>query len=80
MSLINETVAVWVSPEGAPVRLIWRARRFRVTDTPTPLTASVSLPDELLHFLAPPPQPRCRLALPGNRRRRHLAGFRHPAR
>ncbi|MGY4856513.1 DUF6504 family protein [Cryobacterium sp. AP23] len=57
MSLINETVAVWVSPEGAPVRLVWRTRRFRVTDTPTPLTASLSLPDELLHFLTHPPKP-----------------------
>ena len=57
MSVINETVAVWVTPEGSPVRLVWRARRFRVTDTPTPLTASASLPDELLHFLTHPPKP-----------------------
>ena len=57
MSLINETVAVWVSPEGSPVRLVWRARRFRVTDTPTPLTASVSLPDELAYFLTHLPKP-----------------------
>jgi len=57
MSLINETVAVWVSADGSPVRLVWRARRFRVTDVPTPLTASISLPDELLHFLTHPPKP-----------------------
>ena len=57
MTLINETVAVWVSPAGAPVRLVWRARRFRVSDTPTPLTASSSLPDELLYFLTHPPRP-----------------------
>jgi hypothetical protein len=57
MSVINETVAVWVSPDGSPVRLVWRARRFRVSDTPTPLTASSSLPDELLFFLTHPPKP-----------------------
>ena len=57
MSVINETVAVWVTPEGSPVRLVWRARRFRVTDTPTPLTMTAAMPDEVLVFMTHPPKP-----------------------
>jgi len=35
----QEPVAVWTTDGGAPSRLVWRARRFRVNDTPTPLVA-----------------------------------------
>ncbi|GAA4055368.1 hypothetical protein AVP42_01228 [Agromyces sp. NDB4Y10] len=32
-----EPAEVWTGPSGAPERLVWRARRYRVSDTPTPL-------------------------------------------
>jgi hypothetical protein len=35
MAEINETVAVWTTEEGVPIRLVWRATRYRVSDTPT---------------------------------------------
>ena len=34
---VQESIEVWTSAEGEPERLVWRARRFRVTDTPTAL-------------------------------------------
>jgi hypothetical protein len=37
MPLVRESVEIWTSETGEPERLVWRARRFRVTDTPTPL-------------------------------------------
>ncbi|HKH08428.1 MAG TPA: hypothetical protein VKA62_05700 [Agromyces sp.] len=33
----QEPVEVWTTAAGEPARLVWRARRFRVNDTPTPL-------------------------------------------
>jgi hypothetical protein len=35
----QEPVEVWTGDGGEPLRLVWRARRFRVNDTPTPLVA-----------------------------------------
>jgi hypothetical protein len=35
MAEIDETVTVWTTDDGIPTRLVWRARRYRVTDTPT---------------------------------------------
>lgn len=35
MTEVDESVNVWTTEEGVPTRLVWRARRFRVTDTPT---------------------------------------------
>ncbi|WP_400998927.1 hypothetical protein [Agromyces sp. GXQ0307] len=32
-----EPVEVWTGASGAPERLVWRARRYRVDDMPTPL-------------------------------------------
>lgn len=32
-----EPAAVWTSESGTPERLVWRSRRYRVSDTPTPL-------------------------------------------
>jgi hypothetical protein len=32
-----EPAEVWTGESGAPERLVWRARRYRVSDTPTPL-------------------------------------------
>jgi len=37
MPRVQEFVEVWTSDAGQPERLVWRARRFRVTDTPTAL-------------------------------------------
>lgn len=37
MPKLREFVEVWTSETGTPTRLVWRARRFRVNDTPTPL-------------------------------------------
>ncbi|WP_345375647.1 hypothetical protein [Frondihabitans cladoniiphilus] len=38
MTRVDERVTVWVSEQGVPQRLVWRAERFRVTDTPTRLS------------------------------------------
>jgi hypothetical protein len=38
MTLLNEPVAVWTTPAGKPERIVWRTRRFRVSDTPTRLS------------------------------------------
>jgi uncharacterized protein YycO len=35
MQRIEEPVSVWTGDRGEPQRLVWGARRFRVTDTPT---------------------------------------------
>jgi hypothetical protein len=37
MPRVQEFIDVWTGDTGAPLRLVWRARRFRVSDTPTPL-------------------------------------------
>ena len=52
MSQVNEPVSVWMSRDGRPERVVWRARRFTVTDTPTPLD---SLPEAVLDFVTHPP-------------------------
>ena len=35
MTRVDETVTVWVSDDGVPQRIVWRARRYRVSDVPT---------------------------------------------
>jgi hypothetical protein len=40
MSQIDEPVMVGTNRTGEPERLVWRARRFRVTDTPTALVGA----------------------------------------
>jgi hypothetical protein len=37
MTTLRESVEVWTSDSGEPQRLVWRARRYRVTDMPTSL-------------------------------------------
>lgn len=37
MSQLCEPVELWTDGDGTPLRLVWRARRFRVSDTPTAL-------------------------------------------
>lgn len=39
-SVPDEPVTVYTSAAGQPVRLVWRTRRFRVTDTPTTLVGT----------------------------------------
>lgn len=53
MTMVEEAVAVWLSPDGVPERLVWRGRRFRVTDTPT---AFGPAPEEVLGFVTHPPR------------------------
>ncbi|MRG58604.1 hypothetical protein GE115_01760 [Agromyces sp. CFH 90414] len=36
MPQLQEFVEIWTGESGEPQRLVWRARRFRVTDRPTP--------------------------------------------
>lgn len=40
MQVLAESISVWTEGRD-PVRLFWRGERFAVTDTPTPLRASV---------------------------------------
>ena len=51
MQTLAETVCVWTD-NRVPVRLVWRSRRFEVTDTPTPLRDYILVP-ELTHPLEP---------------------------
>ncbi len=37
MSLVGATVTVWTGEQGIPERFVWDGKRYRVTDTPTPL-------------------------------------------
>jgi hypothetical protein len=37
MPRVQEIVEIWSGEAGEPERLVWRSRRFRVTDMPTPL-------------------------------------------
>lgn len=50
MPEVGERVTVWVAATGEPERLVWRARRFRVSDTPTVLVG----PCEWWSPFAPP--------------------------
>jgi hypothetical protein len=39
VTLLHTPVGVWLDGSGTPRRLIWEGRRYKVTDTPTPLEA-----------------------------------------
>lgn len=39
MTLLHARVAVWFDGSGAPRRSVWDGRRYKVTDTATPLEA-----------------------------------------
>jgi len=47
MTMIADTVAVWVDGAGVPERVVWAGVRFRVTDTPTPLDLDLSFATHL---------------------------------
>lgn len=51
MQALIESVCVWTE-DREPVRLLWRGRRYSVTDTPTALRSIVAAP-ELTHPLEP---------------------------
>jgi len=40
MPPVNEPVMIWTSEAGSPVRVVWRSRGFRVSDTPTALVGT----------------------------------------
>ncbi|MDP4333344.1 hypothetical protein Q7F20_08170 [Curtobacterium sp. A7_M15] len=49
MMLTREAATVWWE-HGVPVRMVWRERRWRVSDTPTRLTAAAEfLPSAMTH-------------------------------
>jgi hypothetical protein len=57
MSIMHTTdaVAIWLDPRGAPVRMVWAGRRYRISDTPTRLGPE---PDGLLSpEMTHPPRP-----------------------
>lgn len=35
-TVIDEQVQVWTNEAGTPLRMVWRGRRYLVTDKPTP--------------------------------------------
>jgi hypothetical protein len=37
VTLITDTITLWVGASGVPERFVWQGTRYRVTDTPTPL-------------------------------------------
>jgi len=43
MTMVSESVAVWFGADARPQRLVWEGRRYRVTDTPTPLDFDLAL-------------------------------------
>jgi hypothetical protein len=59
---VLDEVTVWTDPLGVPHRLVWGARRYRVSDTPTPLEFDWSaithppagLPDRMWRFQGTP--------------------------
>lgn len=53
MMHVNEAVSVWVTPDGRPERIEWRAQRFAVSDTPTRMGA---FSENALGFVTHPPR------------------------
>jgi hypothetical protein len=51
MTLVGTTLTLWIDDSGAPERFVWEGRRFRVTDTPTPLDFEIGL---LTHLAGAP--------------------------
>lgn len=43
ISRLTAPVAVW-SADGVPARLVWDGRRYRVSDTPTPIRDEIDVP------------------------------------
>ena len=51
MTLVGTSITLWASERGVPERFVWEGKRFRVTDTPTPLEFEMGL---LTHFTVVP--------------------------
>ena len=51
MTLVSTPIVLWTGERGIPERFVWEGRRFRVTDTPTPLEFEIGL---LTHFTVVP--------------------------
>ena len=51
MTLVGTSITLWTSERGIPERFVWEGKRFRVTDTPTPLDFEIGL---LTHFTVIP--------------------------
>jgi hypothetical protein len=51
MSLVGTTVTLWTDVHGVPEGFVWDGKRYRVTDTPTPLDFDLAL---ITHLLAIP--------------------------
>ncbi|GAA4176652.1 hypothetical protein [Gryllotalpicola koreensis] len=71
-----ETATVWLA-SGIPARLVWRGRRWHVTDTPTPLTEDVY--DERLTHGAVPQQVGWRFQATDDDGRTHVVDARQAA-
>jgi hypothetical protein len=41
--MVSASLTLWTSERGVPERLVWEGRRYRVTDTPTPLDFEIGL-------------------------------------
>lgn len=53
MAQVDEAVHVWVSRDGRPERIEWRAEAFAVSDTPTRIGG---LSDDVLGFVTHTPR------------------------
>ena len=67
-----EPAEVWTDESGAPERLVWRARRYRVDDRPTPLVGPADwwMPFDGNDEARPSSARHHRMALPSEHRRR----------
>jgi hypothetical protein len=43
MTLVGTSLTLWTGAQGVPERFVWEGRRYRVTDTPTPLEFELSV-------------------------------------
>jgi hypothetical protein len=43
MTLVGTSLTLWTGEHGVPERFVWEGKRYRVTDTPTPLEFEVGL-------------------------------------
>jgi hypothetical protein len=43
MTAVGQSVIVWTGKHGVPERFVWEGKRFRVSDTPTPLDFEIGL-------------------------------------
>ena len=56
MTLVGTSLTLWAGEHGVPERFVWEGKRYRVTDTPTPLEFEVGL---ITHLAGLPAGWRC---------------------